>query len=109
MTAKKLTVTVECEACQGTGLYEGFCEAKGEAVICLRCDGQGADLISYTPFTGRKAKKGVKSIRRSAGGFLPMNMGGTGPTMTYQEFKKAVEPFNLELDERGFVLDNGQV
>lgn len=39
-------VKEECTDCHGTGLYSGFCEAKGEAVICTGCDGQGWRWLS---------------------------------------------------------------
>jgi hypothetical protein len=87
----KVTITVECPSCRGTGLYEGFAERKGEPVVCLNCDGSGAVKLSYTPFTGRKQKRGVKVVRFSRGGFLLTGVGGVdGSEMTYKEFLEKV-------------------
>ena len=55
------TIKTQCTSCGGTGLYEGMCEKPHEPVICLSCDGTGCETISYEPYTGRKAKRGVKA------------------------------------------------
>lgn len=78
----------ECESCNGTGLYQGFAEAKGEAVICLVCRGSGKYKRGYTPFTARKKKRGVKVIRESRGTFVATGVGPIGPSMTYKEFEE---------------------
>lgn len=82
------TIKQECDDCRGTGLYQGFCEAKGEAVICHRCNGQGWVSHSFNTFTFRKRLKGVKTIRESRGTFIATGVGGTGDPMTYIEFEK---------------------
>lgn len=84
------TITHECESCSGTGLYSGFAEPKGTAVICLSCGGQGWVQTRYREFTGRKKKAGIKSIRASAGGLLATGVGGVGAAMTYAEFEKQI-------------------
>lgn len=81
-------VKAECSDCRGTGLYQGFCEGDSEAVVCLGCNGSGCKEIHYTPYTGRKRKKGVKMVRVSAGRFLVTGVGGTGDAMSYQDFLK---------------------
>lgn len=55
-------VQVQCDACQGTGLYRGYVEEhKGPGVtrVCVRCKGTGAAKIQYTRFTGRKLETGT--------------------------------------------------
>lgn len=87
---KQEKIVHECRDCKGTGLYSGFCEAQGEAVICVRCEGKGWVEYSYTPFTGRKRRVGVKSIRRSRGSFLATGFGGAGEAMSYAEFQRQI-------------------
>lgn len=84
----KFRMKVECNACNATGLYQGFMEAKNEAVICLGCKGMGFVFISGNKFEGRKKQKGIKTIRKSRGSFIATGVGGFGETMTYAEFLK---------------------
>jgi len=88
----KVCVNTECDSCGGTGVYHGFCEAEGEAVVCLRCDGTGCAKIYYMPFTKRKNRRGINTIRLSRGGFLATDVGGFGDSITYTEFKKGKMP-----------------
>ena len=60
--AKKITVKVECTDCSGTGLYVGWTCHDGAAQICSKCKGSGAIEISYTPFTTRKKREGIKRV-----------------------------------------------
>ena len=50
----RVTVPVECTKCHGTGLYSGMREKGGLAVVCLRCDGEGHQPMTYRPFLGRR-------------------------------------------------------
>lgn len=80
-------VEAECSSCGGTGVYCGFCEPPGTAVVCLTCDGTGCETISYRPFTGRKRKHGVKTVSQSQGRFIATGVGAvSNTTMTYKEF-----------------------
>lgn len=89
----KVTVLAECESCNGTGLYEGMCEKKGEPVVCLNCDGTGAVNLSYKPFERRKGKRGVKWVRQSRGSLIVTGVGGIGGTeMSYEQFQKTFVP-----------------
>lgn len=72
------TVKVECSACGGTGLYSGFAESKGTAVVCVQCGGDGCEEITFTPFTHRKDKRGIHTI--------------IGRSITYQEFQQGKMP-----------------
>jgi len=38
---KTFTVDEICNACHGTGLYIGFAEHDGGAIVCSRCEGTG--------------------------------------------------------------------
>ena len=86
----KQSVKATCNSCKGTGLYQGFAEAKGEAVICVNCEGTGGITITYELFEGRKRRNGVRTIRTSLGDFLATGVGGTGATMTYGEFEAQI-------------------
>lgn len=88
---KKQTIKAQCSSCSGSGLYRGFCEAPDEPVVCITCGGTGCEEITFTPYTGRKRKRGVKKVRYSGGGFLATGVGGVdGTEMTYAEFLKAI-------------------
>ena len=88
----KVTVDVECSSCGGTGLYCGFAEPKGTAVVCLSCKGTGKSQLIYTPFTRRKEKRGVQTVRRSKGSLIFAGVGPTGGTISYQEFQNGRMP-----------------
>ena len=96
MATMKEVVIAQCGACGGTGLYEGMCEKEGEPVICLNCNGSGGVKLSYTPYTGRKGKRGVKCVRFSRGSFIATGVGGVGGTeMSYDEFQKKVPELKI--------------
>lgn len=64
--AKTDKVLIECGECKGTGIYVGGAEAKGEAVICFRCQGTGS--LSATRFTERKTfPSGIHRVRWPSG------------------------------------------
>ena len=88
------TVKAECRSCGGTGLYCGFAEPKGVAVVCLGCRGTGCEAIEYKPFVRRNEKNGVKTVRLSQGSML---ITGVGPdlmcdSITYARFKNGELP-----------------
>lgn len=82
----------ECAACGGTGLYCGFCERKGTAVVCLCCEGKGWVTYEYKEFAGRKKRRGIKTINVSRGGFIATGVGATGEPMTYKQFEERFKP-----------------
>lgn len=82
-----ITVKYECSDCDGTGLYCGFAEPKGTAVVCLGCKGKGHVTSRFKEFTTRKKKSGVKTISVSRGSFIVTGVGATGKSMTYNEFE----------------------
>lgn len=48
-----ISVYMECGECRGTGLYIGFAEGDGTAVVCTRCKGTGKKMLDYRPFVKR--------------------------------------------------------
>lgn len=86
------TVKAECSACGGTGLYSGFAEPEGTAVVCLKCNGSGCMEVHYTPFIRRKGRRGINTINRSRGSFIATGGGPTGGSITYQEFQQGRMP-----------------
>lgn len=82
------TITIECPDCRGTGLYKGFMERDGEAVICVRCSGTGAQELRYNEFTSRKDKAGVRRVRAGSGTII--DNAGAATWISYEEFKKRI-------------------
>jgi hypothetical protein len=80
-----MKVKTECGACRGTGLYRGIAEPKGVAVVCLRCRGTGCEELEYVPFTERKRRDDVQTVRQSRGSFI-LSCGPVGDSVTYAEF-----------------------
>lgn len=58
----KQKIEAQCSSCNGSGLYSGMAESGDLAVVCSRCDGSGKMTITYTPFTGRKKRRGIKRV-----------------------------------------------
>ncbi len=82
----KISVDAECGSCGGSGVYHGFAEPKGVGVVCLNCKGSGKASISYTPFTSRRRRDDIRTVRRSAGSFIATGVGPTGSSVSYEEF-----------------------
>ena len=76
----------ECPACNASGVYQGFCEAKGEAVECLQCEGTGEIRVAIKPFMGRKRKRGIDFVSKSRGGFLATGVGAVGKREKYNDW-----------------------
>jgi hypothetical protein len=85
-------IEAECSSCGATGLYSGFAEPKGVAVVCVTCGGTGKETITYTPFTKRKERKGIKTVRLSKGTFIVTGVGPTGRAISYAEFEAGKMP-----------------
>lgn len=62
---------VYCGSCKGTGLYKGFAEKGGAAVVCYSCKGSGKIHIrqQYESFKGRKNRDDVTRVYQTAGGY----------------------------------------
>lgn len=95
---------VECGTCRATGLYCGFAEPTGTAVICIYCNGSGArdadDIPArdHVPFTGRKRREGIHTVRQSRGTFVLSCGGKDGTEMTYQQFLERFPEGNIWKD-----------
>lgn len=81
------TVKIECGACGSTGLYKGFAEPAGTAVICNQCGGKG--YKEAKPFTGRRRKEGIQRVMVD-GGLWFMRTGSNPQTISIEEFERAV-------------------
>lgn len=84
-------VKAECGSCGATGLYRGFAEPRGVAVVCLNCGGTGCHEIKYTPFTQRKPKMGVGTVQLSRGPTI-LSCGPGGKSCTYAQFQAGIMP-----------------
>lgn len=82
--SKVFKADAECHSCGGTGLYSGFAERDGCAVVCVTCKGTGCEKISinYTPFEKRKERRDIKRVFKSSCGY-----GHSADTVTTQEGK----------------------
>jgi hypothetical protein len=91
-TTHLIKVEVACEACRATGLYKGFTEPKGVAVICLRCGGSGGRVLHLVPFKGRQVRSDVATVMYSGGSFIGASIGPDPdrPQMSYEEFLNTV-------------------
>lgn len=81
-----------CSSCGGTGVYSGMCEGKGNAVICLGCDGTGGAWIEWTPFVRRRRRHDIRWVSQSRGSFLATGVGAVGKRISYREFLKGKRP-----------------
>ena len=89
----------ECGSCGSTGVYSGFAEPKGTAVVCLTCKGTGAVPNGHSstrsnskPFTALKRRDGIHTVRRSRGSFVGTGVGPTGGSISYEDFLSGVRP-----------------
>ena len=77
-------IETECPACDGTGLYVGFAEAKGTAAVCGECSGTGCSIFTYKVWAGkRKGRRGIRTV------MLPW---GRGQGVAYAEFQRGKRP-----------------
>lgn len=84
----RVKYSCECESCGGTGLYVGFAEHDGSAVVCRTCGGTGEDKVdyTYTPFKQRKDKRGIKRVYQVNAG-IGIGVGEVnGETFTLEDF-----------------------
>jgi hypothetical protein len=81
-------IKVECRSCGSTGVYSGFCEPKGTAVVCGTCGGSGCETIRYKPFEKRRRRRGIKTVSQSRGSFIATGVGAVGKSISYADFLK---------------------
>jgi hypothetical protein len=87
-----ITVKAQCPSCHGTGVYVGYAEPEGEAVVCTRCTGKGWINLYYAEFNGRRRHPGVETVNYGPSYFVrPIIPGNAKDTfdeqMTYSEFE----------------------
>lgn len=84
-----------CDACKGTGLYVGFAERAGAAVVCHRCKGTGKEEchVEYEEFTGRVERHDVTTVfvRNIGIGLSPDMPGG----ISYADWRGGAIPNTL--------------
>jgi hypothetical protein len=87
---KYKTVVTECSRCHGTGIIQsGVASREMILSMCYKCDGTGAEEVSYIPYKKRKdvpfctgvTLKGVDML-----GQRPYS----GATVSYEEFKRVI-------------------
>jgi hypothetical protein len=99
---------IECQSCNGTGLYVGMAERDGSAVVCSQCDGTGKQhyKFTYRPFVSRVDRKDVRRVYKTAGtytiypddvtteadGLIQFSKGGA----SYEDWRRGVEPLPLK-------------
>ena len=61
---QKIELDIECQACEGTGLYSGMAESLNCAVVCQTCKGTGKChyVFNYSDFHGRQPKPEIKWV-----------------------------------------------
>lgn len=85
-------VKIECRACGGTGIYSGFAEPEGVAVICVKCRGSGCEEVTFVPFVRRRGHREIHTVRQSRGSFIGTGIGPAGGSITYKEFQQGKMP-----------------
>ncbi len=96
---KKIDIDIQCQACDGTGVYVGMAERHGAAVVCYQCKGTGKYnyVLEYENFKKMNIRKNIKRVYKSSYGFciaptkIPTASGGVIDLETegisYEEFK----------------------
>lgn len=97
--AKTLEITIECKSCKATGIYQGFAEREGCAVVCAMCEGTGAQTLSGTAFTGKKVKAGTNKVFHSSGVVIEEWMQGGMPYQEWLDDPGAINRLGNELRE----------
>jgi len=101
-----------CSDCGGSGLYVGFAEHDGFAVVCHGCAGTGKQHKKYTyeDFDGRREKKGIKRVLETNPGIgVGLGKPGDGKNLTIESFGglsyedwKNGKPFVLGTEMRAY-------
>lgn len=79
LITEPIQIKVDCPGCGGTGLYHGFLEPHGVGVPCNQCGGTGGKVVTITPFTERKTRKDIGTVRYR-------RQNGPDIDITYQQF-----------------------
>ncbi len=92
MPRKKIELEIECNFCDGTGIYKGSSEPKGVGVVCLYCEGEGRMMFSFRSFKKRRHRRGIQWVKRSGGSFMLFGSGPRGRRISYNSFLKGKMP-----------------
>jgi hypothetical protein len=79
----KQKAKAECTDCGATGLYVGFGERDGAAVVCGRCGGTGCVTKTWTEFSKKKGRRRVKRVYKTNPG---INIGEKEGVCTLEDF-----------------------
>lgn len=79
-------IKTKCEACNSTGLYVGFAEPVGTAVICRTCNGNGFCEIEIKLFLERKRRQGISRVFVDGGIWFARSDNLEKQTITTDEF-----------------------
>ena len=97
----------QCPECDGTGLYVGFAERNGSAVVCSGCNGAGnrETRIEYEEAGPRKQRLGVLRVLHTNPGIKVSTSNGNSLEefggITYEEWLKGT-PFPEGSEMREF-------
>ena len=64
MSKHRLEINEKCKSCKGTGLYTGYAEHDGIAVVCSNCKGTGCyhRILEYEDFECKEKRNEVKRV-----------------------------------------------
>lgn len=94
--------SIECRACKGTGLYVGFAEKDGHAVICSTCKSTGNETVRVegTLFTERNIRIGIKKVHMTNPGIgIGDAPGHDFGGISYREWREG-KPFERGTEDR---------
>lgn len=88
---KEIKLNIVCGDCGGTGLYVGFAEKDGAAVICSTCEGTGCEKYEFRCelFKKRKLRKDTKRVFKRSCGYMHCPQDVTTEEGKLIEFSKA--------------------
>lgn len=116
---KEIKLDIECQACDGTGVYQGMGERDGAGVVCHRCDGTGCFKykFQYTPFTKRKLNGNISRVYLSGYGYCintnPMTLSNgvfvdlSKEGVEYEEFLNGKMPKHIKHMACPMMADQG--
>ena len=118
---KVIEMDIECQACNGTGVFTGMGERDGAAVMCYRCDGTGQShyKFTYKEFTGRQKRKDIKRVYLTGYGYCvspkPIDYDRIGfvdmskEGVSYEEFLEGKNPKHIRKMACPLLADQGKV
>jgi hypothetical protein len=89
MAKENPKIIIACGPCEETGV---IAVQGAVGTVCAHCDGHGFIEQSYKPFTGQKRRPGIKTIRRSGQGVLPIGIKRDDAGVAYDDFLRGKRP-----------------